>query len=72
VDPNSGGIQSICPVFQNLLSLAEVSKEEISIGLVVGYTVTTPPEFAGIVPGMSPDCAHTLSPLRSSGLGTPS
>ena len=42
------------------------------MGLVVGYTVTTPLELAGIVPGISPDFAHTLSPLRSSGLGTPS
>ena len=66
MDPISGGIQSVVPVFHVLLAV-DVASAVVSTGFDVGYTVTTPDDEPGITDGMSPAWFHTKSPRNSKG-----
>src|SRR6056300_653465 len=67
VDPNSGGIQSVVPVFQVLFAVAVLSSVHSTVVAPV-YTVTTPALLPGFVEGILSACCQTLSPRNSNGL----
>jgi hypothetical protein len=56
----------VSPVFQVLLAVA-VKSSVVSLGLDVGYTVTTPELDPGSTAGMLAAAFHVLSPLSSNG-----
>ena len=64
--PNSGGIQSVNPVFHDLLAV-DVASAVVSFGALAGYTVTTPDVDPGCVVGIELAWFHVLSPLNSKG-----